>query len=128
VRPRVSSSLREVAERANVPERLVRRLVEVGARSPVRRPGLGPREVRRVRLLDAWAAAGLSVERIVELVDRGALSLSTRTAPTASDASRQPSLASSWTETRPGGCRRSVTLTRTGFRMTPRRDSPGRSA
>ena len=71
----MSYSLREVAERANVPERFVRRLVEVGA-LPGEEAGLGPREVRRVRLLHAWAAAGLSVERIVELVDRGALSLS----------------------------------------------------
>jgi adenylate cyclase len=75
VRPGVSYSLREVAERANVPERFVRRLVEVGA-LPGEEAGLGPREVRRARLLHAWAAAGLSVERIVELVDRGALSLS----------------------------------------------------
>ena len=74
MRPRVSYSLREVAERANVPERLVRRLVEVGA-LPGEEAGAGPRKVRRVRLLPAWAAAGLSVERIVELVDRGALSL-----------------------------------------------------
>jgi hypothetical protein len=44
------------------------------ARSP-HRVGLGPREVRRARLLHSWETAGLSVERIVELVDRGALSL-----------------------------------------------------
>jgi adenylate cyclase len=71
----VPYSLREVAERANVPERFVRRLVEAGA-LPGEETGLGPREIRRVRLLHAWAAAGLSVERIVELVDQGALSLS----------------------------------------------------
>ena len=70
----MSYSLREVAERANVPEGFVRRLAEVGA-LPGEQAGLGPREVRRARLLHAWASAGLSVERIVELVDRGALSL-----------------------------------------------------
>jgi class 3 adenylate cyclase len=70
----VPYSLREVAERANVPEHFVRRLVEVGA-LPGEKAGLGPREVRRVRLLHAWAGAGLSVEHIIELVDRGALSL-----------------------------------------------------
>ena len=53
----------------------MRRLVEAGA-LPGEEAGLGPREIRRVRLLHAWAAAGLSVERIVELVDQGALSLS----------------------------------------------------
>lgn len=74
MRPGVSYSLREVAERANVPESFVRRLVAVGA-LPAEDAGLGPREVRRARLLHSWTAAGLSVERILELVDRGALSL-----------------------------------------------------
>jgi adenylate cyclase len=67
-------SIREVAERANVPEGFVRHLIAVGA-LPSEETGLGPREVRRVRLLQSWAAAGLSVESIVTLVDRGALSL-----------------------------------------------------
>jgi adenylate cyclase len=66
--------VREVAERAHVPEGFVRRLVAVGA-IPGEEAGLGPREVRRARLLHSWEAAGLPVERIVELVDRGALSL-----------------------------------------------------
>jgi adenylate cyclase len=74
VRSGVSYSLREVAERANVPESFVRRLVALGALPP-EEAGLGPREVRRARLLHSWAAAGLSVERILELIDRGALSL-----------------------------------------------------
>jgi adenylate cyclase len=76
----VSFSLREVAERANVPEPFVGHLVAVGA-LPSEDAGLGPREVRRARLLSSWAAAGLSVERILELVDRGALSLAFLDAP-----------------------------------------------
>lgn len=74
MRPGVSYSLREVAARANVPESFVRRLVTLGALPP-EDAGLGPREVRRTRLLHAWAVAGLSVERIPELIERGALSL-----------------------------------------------------
>ncbi|HEV3398420.1 MAG TPA: hypothetical protein VG693_03930, partial [Actinomycetes bacterium] len=53
----MSYSLREVAERANVPESFVRRLVAVGA-LPAEDAGLGPREVRRARLLHSWTAAG----------------------------------------------------------------------
>jgi adenylate cyclase len=70
----VSYRVREVAERANVPEAFVRQLVAVGALPP-EEAGLGPREVRRARLLHSWTAAGLSVETILALVDRGALSL-----------------------------------------------------
>ena len=66
--------IREVAEQANVPEGFVRRLVALGA-LPAEEAELGPREVRRARLLHAWAAAGLSVETIAELVERGTLSL-----------------------------------------------------
>jgi len=76
----VSYRIREVAQRANVPESFVRRLVAVGALPPEEQ-GLGPREVRRARLLYSWTAAGLSVESIVELVDRGALSLMFLDAP-----------------------------------------------
>jgi adenylate cyclase len=75
----VSYGIREVAERVNVPEDFVRRLVAVGALPA--EAGLGPPEVRRVRLLHSWAAAGLSVEAIVALVDRGALSLAFLDAP-----------------------------------------------
>jgi adenylate cyclase len=64
----------EVAERANVPEGFVRRLIDLGA-LPDEETGLGIAEVRRSRLLHSWAAAGLSVETILALVDRGALSL-----------------------------------------------------
>jgi adenylate cyclase len=76
----VSYRIQEVAERANVPEGFVRRLVAVGA-LPGEEAGLGPREVRRTRLLQAWEAAGLSVETIVGLVDGGALSLAFLDAP-----------------------------------------------
>ena len=75
----MSYGIREVAERVNVPEDFVRRLVAVGALPA--EAGLGPPEVRRVRLLHSWAAAGLSVEAIVALVDRGALSLAFLDAP-----------------------------------------------
>jgi hypothetical protein len=72
--------VQEVAERANVPEGFVRRLIAVGA-LPGEEAGLGPREVRRTRLLQSWEAAGLSVETIVALVDRGAMSLAFLDAP-----------------------------------------------
>ena len=70
----MSDRIREVAERANVPEGFVRRLVAVGA-LPREEAGLGAQAVRRARLLHSWEAAGLSVETIVALVERGALSL-----------------------------------------------------
>jgi adenylate cyclase len=76
----MSYRIREVAERANVPEGFVRRLVAVGA-LPHEEAGLGLREVRRARLLHSWEAAGLSVETIVALVERGALSLAFLDAP-----------------------------------------------
>jgi adenylate cyclase len=76
----VSYRIREIAERANVPEGFVRRLMAVGA-LPREEAGLGPREVRRTRLLHSWEAAGLSVERILTLVDQGALSLAFLDAP-----------------------------------------------
>src|SRR5215217_1414939 len=76
----VSYRVQDIAERANVPEGFVRRLIAVGA-LPGEEAGLGPREVRRTRLLQAWEAAGLSVETIVGLVDRGALSLMFLDAP-----------------------------------------------
>jgi adenylate cyclase len=70
----VSDRVREVAERANLPEDFVRQLVTLGV-LPDGEAELGAREVRRARLLHAWAAAGLSVETIVALVERGALTL-----------------------------------------------------
>ena len=67
----MSDRIQEVAERANVPEDFVRQLVAAGAL-----PGAeGELElagaVRRVRLLRSWTAAGLSVETILTLVNRG---------------------------------------------------------
>jgi adenylate cyclase len=76
----LSHRVREVAERAGVPEAFVRRLIAVGA-LPGQEQGLSVRDVRRARLLHSWEAAGLSVETIVELVDRGALSLQFLDAP-----------------------------------------------
>ena len=77
----MSDRIQEVAERANVPEDFVRHLVAAGAL-----PGEeGELElagaVRRVRLLRSWTAAGLSVETILTLVNRGALSLAFLDAP-----------------------------------------------
>ena len=72
--------VREVAARAGVPEAFVRRLIAAGA-LPGEEQGLGPREVRRARLLHAWEAAGLPVETIVALVEGGALSLAFLDAP-----------------------------------------------
>jgi adenylate cyclase len=76
----VPDPVREVAERANVPESFVRQLIAAGA-LPAEAAGLGLRAVRRARLLHSWAAAGLSVETILALVDRGALSLMFLDAP-----------------------------------------------
>jgi adenylate cyclase len=76
----VSDAIREVAERANVPEGFVRQLIAAGA-LPAETAGLGPREVRRTRLLHSWTAAGLSLQTILALVDRGALSLMFLDAP-----------------------------------------------
>ena len=76
----VSYRVAEVAERGGVPEAFVRRLIAAGALPPEEQ-GLGPREIRRARLLHAWEAAGLSVETIVALVDRGQLSLRFLDAP-----------------------------------------------
>ena len=77
----MSDRIQEVAERANVPEDFVRQLAAANAL-----PGEeGELElagaVRRVRLLWSWTAAGLSVETILTLVNRGDLSLSFLDAP-----------------------------------------------
>jgi adenylate cyclase len=77
----VFDRIQEVAERANVPEDFVRELVAANAL-----PGEGGKlelawAVRRVRLLRSWTAAGLSVETILTLVNRGALSLAFLDAP-----------------------------------------------
>ena len=77
----VSDRIQEVAERANVPEDFVRQLVAAGA-LPCEEGELElAGAVRRVRLLRSWTAAGLSVETILTLVNRGALSLAFLDAP-----------------------------------------------
>ena len=77
----MSDRIQEVAERANVPEEFVRQLVAadalVGEEGELELAGA----VRRVRLLRSWTAAGLSVETILTLVNRGALSLAFLDAP-----------------------------------------------
>jgi adenylate cyclase len=77
----VSNRIQEVAERANVPEDFVRQLVAAGA-LPRAEAELGsPGAVRRARLLWSWRAAGLTVETVIALVNRGALSLAFLDAP-----------------------------------------------
>jgi adenylate cyclase len=77
----VSDRIQEVAERANVPEDFVRQLVRVGA-LPGEEAELASRgPVRRARLLWSWSAAGLTIEAVLALVNRGALSLAFLDAP-----------------------------------------------
>jgi len=77
----VSDRIQEVAERANVPEDFVRQLVAAGA-LPHAEAELGsPWAVRRARLLWSWSEAGLTVETVIALVNRGALSLAFLDAP-----------------------------------------------
>ena len=71
----MSDSIQEIAERANVPEGFVRQLVAAGA-LPGEEGELGSLgAVRRARLLWSWTAAGLSVETVLGLIKKGALSL-----------------------------------------------------
>ena len=77
----MSDRIQEVAERANVPEDFVRQLVAAGA-LPRAEAELGSSgAVRRARLLWSWTAAGLTVETVIALVDRGAMSLAFLDAP-----------------------------------------------
>jgi adenylate cyclase len=77
----VSDRIQEVAERANIPEGFVRQLVAAGA-LPGEEGGLASGgAVRRARLLWSWTAAGLSVETVLALIDKGALSLAFLDAP-----------------------------------------------
>ena len=71
----MSERIQEIAERANVPEGFVRQLVAADALPGVEGELGSAQAVRRVRLLRSWTAAGLSVETILALVNRGALSL-----------------------------------------------------
>jgi hypothetical protein len=77
----VSERIQEVAERANVPEDFVRQLVAAGALPRAEAEFGAPGAVRRARLLWSWSAAGLSVETVTALVNRGALSLAFLDAP-----------------------------------------------
>jgi adenylate cyclase len=77
----VSDRIQEVAERANVPEDFVRQLVAADALPGEKGELELAAAVRRVRLLRSWTAAGLSVETILTLVNRGALSLAFLDAP-----------------------------------------------
>ena len=77
----MSDRIEEIAERANVPEGFVRQLVAVGA-LPGEEAELGSSgAVRRARLLWSWTAAGLSVETVLALINKGALSLAFLDAP-----------------------------------------------
>lgn len=70
-------SLEELADQADVEPHYVRRLIELGALE--RKEGAEPygnADIRRVRLLASWDAAGLSVEGIMKAVNEGDLSLS----------------------------------------------------
>jgi adenylate cyclase len=70
-------SLEELADQADVEPDYVRRLIELGALE--RKEGAEPygnTDIRRVRLLASWDAAGLSVEGIMKAVNEGDLSLS----------------------------------------------------
>jgi class 3 adenylate cyclase len=67
--------IEEVARDAGVNEVFVQRILDLGA-IPAEEDGqLGPRDVRRVRLLHVWDRAGLRPETVVGLVQGGALSL-----------------------------------------------------
>ena len=77
----MSDRIEEIAERANVPEGFVRQLVAAGA-LPSEEAELGSSgAVRRARLLWSWTAAGLSVETVLALINKGALSLAFLDAP-----------------------------------------------
>ena len=69
----MSDRIQEVAERANVPEDFVQQLVAAGALPGEEGELEFAGAVRRVRLLRSWTAAGLSVETILTLVNRGVL-------------------------------------------------------
>jgi adenylate cyclase len=77
----VSDRIQEVAERANVPEDFVRQLVAAEALPSEEGELEVAGAVRRIRLLWSWTAAGLSVETVVTLVNRGTLSLAFLDAP-----------------------------------------------
>jgi adenylate cyclase len=72
-----SLSLEDLANQAEVNPEYVRRLIGLGALE--RKTGgdsYGPSDVGRVRLLQAWEAAGLSAEAVMSVVNAGELSIS----------------------------------------------------
>jgi adenylate cyclase len=77
----VSDRIQEIAERANVPEGFVRQLVAARALPGEAGESGFPQAVRRARLLWSWTAAGLSVETVLALINKGALSLAFLDAP-----------------------------------------------
>jgi adenylate cyclase len=77
----VSDRIEEIAKRANVPEGFVRQLVAAGALACDEGELGSSGAVRRARLLWSWTAAGLSVETVLGLIDKGALSLAFLDAP-----------------------------------------------
>ena len=77
----VSDRIEEIAERANVPEGFVRQLVAAGALPSEEAEFGSSGAVRRARLLWSWTAAGLSVETVLGLINKGALSLAFLDAP-----------------------------------------------
>jgi adenylate cyclase len=82
-------SLEELADQAEVGSDYVRRLIELGAIERKDGPEpYGPSDVRRVRLLRAWEAAGLSVEAVMRVVQEGDLSISWLDTPVMTRAER----------------------------------------
>ncbi len=72
-----SLSLEELANQAEVDSEYVERLIELGALEQRSGPKpYGPSDVRRVHLLHAWEAAGLSVEAVMSVIRAGELSIS----------------------------------------------------
>ncbi|MGH2686868.1 MAG: adenylate cyclase regulatory domain-containing protein, partial [Actinomycetota bacterium] len=70
----MSLSLQELADRAEVDEAYVRRLIDLGALERSE-DGYGERELHLVALLSRWEAAGLAPGSVLEAVEKGDLSL-----------------------------------------------------
>jgi adenylate cyclase len=68
-------SIEVVAEKANITERFVRRLIDLGALPVDPASGFSVRDVRRARLLDAWEQAGLPLEAVVRMLRERTISL-----------------------------------------------------
>jgi adenylate cyclase len=82
-------SLEELADQAEVDSDYVRRLIELGALERKDGPEpYGHSDVRRVRLLRAWEAAGLSIEAVMSVVQEGKLSISWLDSPVITRAER----------------------------------------